>query len=715
MRRLLDWSWVCGLFVGAASVSAQTEPAPQPPDQSAPGITVTATRLDEARSSIQPSLGATVYDFSQRQIENVPLGQSAPLNQVLLRAPGVVQDSFGQIHVRGDHANLQYRLDGVQLPEGLSLFSQFLMTRSIDQMQLLTGALPAQYGLRTAGIVDIKVKSGTTDPGAEVAVTGGSRNYSQPAFSYGGRSGIFDYFATGQYIHNGLGIENPTSSFSPIHDDTDQWFGLAKVTAIVDEQTRLSLIAGGASGAFQIPNAPFQTPNFTVAGINNWNSSILDQRQWESNYFGILSLQKSLGDLDFQLSAVSRFSKLTYQPDSFGDLLYNGVAPWTQRKTFAISTQGDASWKATAKHTVRGGFLIQRERSTAYVTGNVLPLVPDPDNPDGDPIPAGMPMGYADGFDITGWTYSAYLQDEWKILPQVTINAGIRFDAINGVSNEFQFSPRINVVWQPDPAFTVRAGYSRYFTPPPLAQVSAASIGVLAGTVAAPEVTLNSPVLAERSDYFDFGVTVQPLRGLTLGLSAYYKIAQNLLDEGQFGAPIMLTSFNYANAIVKGVEVNAAYDEGPWSLYFNGAFGNAIGKNINSAQFNFGAAELQYIANNFIFLDHNQGWTASAGAAYTFNFGTEHATRVSADMLVGSGLRTTVVTPNDMSVPSYTTFNASVAQRIPIGLGKGTTLRFDAINLFDTSYQLRTGQGVGVGAPQFGQRQTFLLTLSQKF
>jgi outer membrane receptor protein involved in Fe transport len=68
-----------------------------------------------------------------------------------------------------------------------------------------------------------------------------------------------------------------------------------------------------------------------------------------------------------------------------------------------------------------------------------------------------------------------------------------------------------------------------------------------------------------------------------------------------------------------------------------------------------------------------------------------------------------------MSVPSYTTFNASVVQRIPIGLGKGTSLRFDAINLFDTSYQLRTGQGVGVGAPQFGQRQTFLLTLSQKF
>src|SRR5262249_60229903 len=118
------------------------------------------------------------YDFSHPFIGHIPLGENAPLNQVLLRAPGVVQDSFGQIHVRGDHGNLQYRLDGVQLPDGLSRFSQFLMTRSIESMSLLTGALPAQYGLRTAGVVDITVNSGTSAPGADLSVTGGSRNQS---------------------------------------------------------------------------------------------------------------------------------------------------------------------------------------------------------------------------------------------------------------------------------------------------------------------------------------------------------------------------------------------------------------------------------------------------------------------------------------------------------------------------------------------------------
>ena len=378
--------------------------------------------------------------------------------------------------------------------------------------------------------------------------------------------------------------------------------------------------------------------------------------------------------------------------------------------------QGDGSWKVHDKHTLRGGFLVQRERATSYTQGNTLPLVPsDPDDPTSDLVPSDQPFGFTDSSDLTGWTYSVYLQDEWRIVPTVTVNFGLRFDAINAPNQENQFSPRINVVWQPNEMFTFRAGYSRYFTPPPLLQVSANSIATLAGTVAAPEVTTNTPVRAERADYFDVGVTAKPLRGLTVGLSAYYKIAQNLLDEGQFGAPISLTSFNYANAIVKGVEFNASYDEGPWSVYFNGAYGSGIGTNINSAQFNFGQAELAYIANNYIALDHSQGWTMSSGAAYTFNADKDWATRVSADMLFGSGLRTSVVTPNDLSLPGYAVVNASLAQKIPIGLGKGTQVRFDVINLFDNSYQIRDGAGVGVGAPQFGQRRTFLLGLAQKF
>ena len=712
MRQALGGSL---LAFGAVLAAASPAVAQNKPDETTIDLDVVAKRLDRERSSILPSLGATRYDFSKTAIQNTPQGENAPLNQVLLRAPGVVQDGFGQIHVRGDHGSLQYRLDGVQLPEGLSLFSNILSPRFANEISLITGALPAQYGLRTAGVVDIGVKSGSTNPGGEASVMAGSYNWIQPALQYGGRSGAIDYFAVGQYVSNGIGVENPTSAYTPLHDDTAQWYGLAKVTGIVDENTRLSFIAGGASARYQIPNVPGQTPAFTVNNISNWNSSILDQRQWEDTYFGIASLQKSYQNFNMQLSGFTRYSNLSYQPDVIGDLLYNGIQPYANRTSLATGVQGDASLKVAATHTLRGGFLVQRERVTSLTNGNAMTTMADPDNPDGDPIPSGQTVGFTQGSDLVGWTYSLYLQDEWKVLPTVTVNFGARFDAISGVTTENQLSPRVNVVWEPDPKITLRAGYARYFVPAPLNQVNPNSIAVLSGTTAAPGVALNDPVKAERSDNFDVGLTLKPIDGLTLGFAGFYKFAQNYLDKGQFGAPITLTSFNYANAQVAGLELFTSYDKGPWSLYGNLAWIRTSAKNINSAQFNFDQAELDYIANNWIFTDHDQSWTGSAGAAYVFNQGSDWATRVSADLLFGAGLRTTVVTPNDTALPAYATLNMSLTQKVAIGVSKGTQVRFDAINLADSTYQIRTGEGVGVGAPQFGMRRAFFVTLSQKF
>lgn len=700
----------------AHPVLAQTAPEaqPQPAPSDGLAIEVVGKRLDRERSEIQPSLGATRYDFSKTAISNTPLGENATLNQVLLRAPGVVQDGFGQIHVRGDHGSLQYRLDGVQLPEGLALFSSILSPRFADQLSLITGALPAQYGLRTAGVVDITVKSGTTNPGGEASAMVGSYNWVQPALEYGGRSGNFDYFAVGQYVSNNIGIENPTPSTSPLHDATAQWYALTKLSAVADENTRLSFIAGGASARYQIPNVPGQTPAFPVNGITDWNSAVLDQRQWEDTYFGIASLQKSYQNFNMQLSGFARYSKLSYQPDALGDLLYNGVAPWSQRSSLAFGVQADASWKVASNHTLRGGFLVQREQVSSFSQNNALGLVPDPLNP-GELIPGDRPVGFSDGSSLIGWTYSVYLQDEWKITPTVTVNFGARFDAISGQTSENQVSPRINVVWEPTPQISLRAGYSRYFVPAPLNQVGFGSLAARLGTTAVPENFINDPVKAERSDYFDVGLTVKPIEGLTLGYAGYYKFAQNYLDKGQFGAPIQLASFNYANAQVKGFELYANYDQGPWSVYGNLAWSKVSATKINSAQYNFSPEDLSYIGNYWIAADHDQGWTGSAGAAYIFNQGSDHATRVSADMLFGSGLRTSVVTPNDTSLPPYATLNLSVTQKIPLGAGKGTQIRLDAINVTDGVYELRTGEGVGVGAPQYGMRRAFFVTLAQKF
>jgi outer membrane receptor protein involved in Fe transport len=213
-------------------------------------------------------------------------------------------------------------------------------------------------------------------------------------------------------------------------------------------------------------------------------------------------------------------------------------------------------------------------------------------------------------------------------LPALTLNTGFRFDAVNQFTNENQVSPRVNLVMKATDTTTVHAGYSRYFVPPPFELVAPAAIALFNNTTAASTVQQEGIVKAERSHYFDVGVNQIIVPGLTIGLDGYYKLATNLIDEGQFGAPIILSAFNYAKAYVAGAVFTVSYDEGPWSLYGNAAYSRDMGTDINSAQFNFAPDELAYIAQHYIHLDHDQTWTGSAGIAYTFNQGTKYQTRV---------------------------------------------------------------------------------------
>jgi outer membrane receptor protein involved in Fe transport len=702
------------LILASACVGAEAQDVRyQPPVPNADGselkmdVEIVAQRLDLARQQIQASLGATIYTFTPEALQAIPQGENAPLNQALLQAPGVAQDSFGQIHLRGEHANVQFRLNGVQLPEGLSVFGQVIAERFARSLSLITGALPAQYGFQTAGVIDIQTKTGLTDPGLIVSMYGGSWNWLEPSLEYGGHSGPVDYFIVVDGLHDDRGIENPTASYNAIHDTTNQFHGLAYLSGIVDADTRISLILGGFDGAFQIPNNPGQTPSgLAVKGVSAFNSANLNETQNEVTAFAVLSLQKHIDTGDLQVSLFNRTSTLHFSPDWLGDLLFNGIAQEASRQDIATGVQADGSWRLNEQHTLRGGFLMQMEQASADTNSQVLPV-------DANGIPTSdQPLSIINNQQHSGGLYGIYLQDEWRITPKLTLNYGLRFDAVEQFTHESQVSPRINLVWKPADGTAMHVGYARYFVPPPYEALTSTDLGKFIGTTATPAVTQDDTVRAERSNYFDAGVTQVLLPGLTAGVDAYYKESKNLIDEGQFGAPIILTAFNYAEGEQSGIELTVSYDRGPLSLYANVARSRAIGKDINSAQYNFSVAELAYIQDSYIYLDHDQTWSGSAGGAYTFNQDSEHPTRISADLLVQSGLRASTATvPNGMELPAYATVNMSVVQRI----NPAAEVRLDVLNLADTPYEIRNGTGVGVGAPQFGIRRTILAGATYKF
>lgn len=671
-------------------------------------IVVSAIRLDQARAGIETQTGASMYTISSAEIAAAPGGANVQLNQVLLQAPDVVQDSFGQLHVRGDHNDLQYRLNGIILPEGISVFGQTLDPRLIASLNLLTGALPAEYGLDTAGVIDLTTQSGLPKPGGYVSMYGGSHSTIEPAAEVSGSAGTFSYFVSADLLRNDLGIESPDASSEPLHDHSTQGHAFGYFEDILDPDDRLSLILGTSDDEFQIPNQHSLQPTLglEVNGISDYLSNGLNEGQHELTQYAILSWQHSAGRLNFQNSLSTRYTSLHFAPDWAGDLLYNGIAQNAFKSDTALAWQTDASYKLNDAHTVRAGLYLQHDSATSNTTSQVLPI--DATGAQTSDAPLIVPDNGTQAQEIE----SAYLQDEWKALRTVTINYGVRFDHYNAYSSGSQVSPRVNVVWRATDATTVHAGYSRYFTPPPFELVGSETFSKFAGTTALPPGSnaQDTPPIAERADYYDIGVEHKLLaKTLTLGVDAYGRTSQNLIDEGQFGAPIILTPFNYRYGRIGGIEFTSDYSVRHFSAYGSLSFQSAKGKGVESSQFNFTQEQLAYIADNYIHLDHEERVSASGGFAYQWR-----RTRASVDAIFGTGLRDDLALPDGSDIPngdhtpSYTQVNLGVTHDFDVGLPAGPLqLRFDVVNLFDKVYLIRSGTGIGVFAPQYGARRGF--------
>jgi outer membrane receptor protein involved in Fe transport len=689
-------------IVVQAQRPAPPRPTATPSAQPKNDLASTNTKFDVARDNLSPRFGASSFDMNRAFIETLPQGTDAPINTVLLQAPGVAQDSAvnGDIHVRNEHANVQYRINGIILPDGISGFGHVLDTSFAGSLALITGALPAQFGLRTAGIVDIQTKSGNSlQQGGRVGIYGGSFNTVTPSFEYGGRTGNTEYFVNGRGFTSNLGIENPTDSYNAIHDRTYQGNFFSYTSTVLDPQTRVSTIFGNTTNRFQIPNNPGQPPQYTAYGVSNFDSALLNENQAEQNTFGVLALQKSVNGLDFQLAAFSRYSTLHFVPDTIGDLVFNGIASDVYRRGFANGLQGDGAYKLNDAHTLRAGFTVTGESTLVSNDSTVLPVV------SGTPVDA--PFTVTDNNSKLGWVAGVYVQDEWKVTNQLTLNVGLRFDQMWQYVDANQLSPRFNVVYKPLDGTTLHAGYARYFTPPPQAIAAPANIAPFANTTAQPDTFQQSPVLPERAHYFDAGIVQRITPQLEVGLDAYYKISRDLLDDGQFGAALILSGFNYEKAYNSGIELSAAYKDGNFSAYGNLAWARQVATNVVSNQYLFGADELAYIASNYINTDHAQQWTGSAGASYLWQ-----GTRFSASMVYGSGLRSGFA--NTDHVAPYATANIGISHEIAVPGEKPITVRFDVVNVFDTIYELRDGSGIGVFAPQFGMRRGYFAGISKK-
>ena len=445
--------------------------------------------VDQSRDNfLLPKFAASSYTMDYQAIQALPQGNDTPIDKALLQAPGVSYDSAASnpsYHVRNEYANVQHRINGILLPEGVSGLGPVLETGFVGSLNLLDGALPAQYGLRTAGVVDITARSQFA-PGGNVSIYGGSLGTVSPSFEYGGATGDTQYFFTGRYMANNEGLENALPTPEPIHDQThlEKFFGY--VSTLLGDSNRLTFMTGAALSTFQIPNQ-VGTPPLGDFGGTSFDSADLNENEHDTYLFNIIALQTKGQNFETQLSAFTRSTMVHFIPDVYGDLVFNDVASDVTRQSFLGGVQFDGSYRLNDAHTLRGGFGITAEQTNVDNLSVVLPL-----DSSGEPLPTPFPINDYDA--KLGWNIGGYVQDEWKITEALTLNAGLRFDQLYQFVTANQLSPRLALVYKPFPDTTLHAGYARYFTPPMQAQATPTNLALFNNTTQQPESPWTAPL-----------------------------------------------------------------------------------------------------------------------------------------------------------------------------------------------------------------------------
>ena len=134
-----------------------------------------------------------------------------------------------------------------------------------------------------------------------------------------------------------------------------------------------------------------------------------------------------------------------------------------------------------------------------------------------------------------------------------------------------------------------------------------------------------------------------------------------------------------------------------------------------SSQFSFSPDDLAYIQNHYIYLDHDQTYTGSAGVSYRFREGALRGLQLGADGIYGSGLRADGAVPNGDALADYVQVNLTGSYAFTAPYAGPLSVRLDVINVGDTRYEIRDGTGIGVGAPEYGPRRGYFVGLTKSF
>ena len=667
-------------------------------------------------ASIQYNASSETYSISRKEIEELPRGNNVELQDVLVTIPGAAYGSLKQVHIRQEHANIQLRIDGVPIPDTVSsTFSDVISPRAWERADIILGGMEAQYGNRTAAVLDITTKSGTKPGFGSAQMLGGSNRTINPSFEYGGTIGEkFRFYVLNSHTATNRGIEPPTLGHSIFHGQSERNQTFIRGDYQLDNSNNFSWVFLNSVAKYQIPTSPGGEVDPFVTGLLQASrpgftpvaSQAIDENQKENNQYGHMVWRHDVNSANFfSLSGYVRQTRATFRTDPFNVLAYTAVpaepfsAASQDRNAYSGGIRLDHTYIPNRQHVIKTGFQVDRTQ-----TWNKTRLFTFADDVAANPNVLGLDADNR----LIGYRQEFWIQDQWSLNDRWTFNLGVRADVVQYQRDEAQISPRVGITYKADPSNVFHVFYGRQFTPPNLEAISFAKLNT-AGTKAAPEDTTNNLSRAERAHYFEVGSYHALTSWATLQLTGYYKLANYLADAGQFGTTPLLNYFAFERGWTRGID-GALKLQVTDNLTARGnvAWGQCKGYGLQSGHTLLEAAEIADInSKGGVHCDHQQTLTSSAIVAYRFL----ERTTLTGQTLFASGLRTAEEggKTNSTHSPSYTVYNLSLTHVIPLPWdNQKLLLGFDVVNLLDQKYFINRGEGsIGLGVSHAGMPRSF--------
>jgi outer membrane receptor protein involved in Fe transport len=670
--------------------------------------------------AIQYKASSETYQVSRKEIDALPKGNNNDVYEVLLTVPSVVYGALKQTHIRQDHANQQFRIDGIPIPDTVSgAFADIVPPRAWERADIILGGMEAQYGNKTALVLDITSKSGTKPGFGSLQMFGGSNETVNPSFEYGGMIGErVRFYVLNSYVTTNRGIEPPTLGKTNNHNQSEKNNTYLRGDYQHNNHNNFSWIFLNSVAKYQIPTIPNLSANPGVLallpGFTPYTSQSVDQFQKEDNQYSHLVWRHDVDASNFfSLGFYFRRGVADFKTDPLNALAYandvNSAQTANQRRTaYSGGVRLDHTLVPDSWHLLKAG--VQIDYSRANNQAQIFAF----DTSGG--APAGPVIIREASNQNIQTRQEFWVQDQWSPNDHWTFNLGVRGDAIQGFYNEGQVSPRIGATYKYNQSNVFHAYYGRLFTPPNIEQVAFARLNTQ-NTTAQPDDPTGFRPRAERSHYFEVGSYHAVSRYATLELTGYYKLAHFLSDAGQFGSTPLRNFFAFERGWQRGID-------GALKVQFtdnltgrgNVAWGQCKGYGLQSGQYLLDQAEINDInSKGGVFCDHSQFMTSSAVLSYRF---LEH-TNVTGQMLYGSGLRTAEpgAKTNSSHESPYAVYNASITHTVPLPWhNQKMLLGFDVLNLLDQKYFYNRREGsIGLGIAHAGMPRSYFFRVQWFF